>query len=480
MADKDINIRVKAPGVDQVRQQINETAAALAKIPTLAQDINRSTDKAFANGLKEIGDNSEKAVVGTNNLKAETGILADAFNMVKSSLTGLLTGLAAFGTIRIGKAVIQFFDDLHKRQDEAVKKNETLRKSYEDLFEVLGRFDEQGRKQTVMETETLLAETSTSSEVGKPALEEYARQFKGKMSSADYQAGQKQMLGYAQMHGGMATPDLIQLMRGEGMNTTQQQDEFMRTIMGVGKESGLTDRDIIDAYGKSAPGARAMGMNPYQTLAMISTISAGEIGRNKTALPTATIDAMAAPNEDAMEKLGITGQNPNEIYSSVSNKASGMSAQDRYKLLQSVYGDFAAKGVYKLMPGGVKPILPVSAAAAAKEREDFEGTLEAKRNKVDALNNQLKSQTTIEEETISRASSRMDEMRSKFAITHPWTDLGLSILPLPHIYKDALAAKFYQGDNPNSVSVINNNNNNTYFNQTPPGASPSISPEDTY
>jgi hypothetical protein len=536
MADKDINIRVKAPGVDQVRQQINETAAALAKIPTLAQDINRSTDKAFAAGLETIKENATGASDGTKKLAADAGILSQAFSALKDHLTGLITGFAAFGAFRMARSLLQFFDDLKTKADEAVKKNMELRKSYEDLFEVMNQFTGKGRTETILQTEKLLAETATPAEVGKPAIEEYARQFGGQMKPEDYQAGIRQTLSYAARHGGAATPELIQLMRGFGKNTPTQQGDFMRMITATGGQAGMTDQEVVDTLGRSAPSSRAMGMAPEQTLAMIAALSAGEIGRNKTAMPATTIEAMANPNAEAIKKLGIAGASPNEIFTAVQQRSAGMSAQDKYKMLQSVYGDTGAKGVFKLMPG-VAAITPVSPAADAAERAAYEQTPEGQQARTDAGNRIIDQDITSEERVMEQIRSigktNQARRRRRFPYQQRYSEMttlkgGNALLEYAafDLWKESLSpqqraayhkqfseysvqASSFGGiaEGPSSeeqawgkmspaqrlaelrsVNVSQNaaggvsitNNNNTIFNQTPPGASPSISPEDTY
>jgi hypothetical protein len=481
MPDKDINIHIGAPGAARTQEQIDSVARSLGKVGSVAEDINKSTDAAFADGLKRIEKIAKGAATGTGKLTSEVGVLGRAFTMLRSHLTGLIAGFIAFGTISIGKGILKFFDDLKTRQDGAVKANEALRKSYQDLFEVMNQFGEQGRKQTVMATEKLLTETSTSAEVGMPAIEEYIRQFKSSMTPADYQAGVRQMLSYANRHGGAATPDLIQLMRGYEMNTPAQQGEFMRKITAAGGQAGLTDREMIDALGRAAPGARAMGMSPEETLSIVAAVAAGEIGRNKTAMPATVLDAMAAPNAEALKKYRIGGETPGDISSAIAKKAADLSASNRYKMLQAVYGDSAAKGVYKIMTGGVVPVSPISEAADKAEQAEYEQTIEAKLNKVDAANRRMNANTSKEEERLSRGWKRAKAMREKYTLEHPVKNYLIDWLPLPKIAEDALAAQQYIKEHPEerplppAQSTVNiTHNNNVIYHRPAQSAAPRI------
>lgn len=472
MADKDINIHVRAPGVEQVSQGVDKAADSLRNMGSAAADINRSTDKAFADGMKTIEERTAGAAASTSKMSQEAGILGSAFNMLKSHVTGLVAGLIAFGTIRFAKSLIAQLDEIIKKQEEAVQKNLALRKSYEDLFEVTNQFSEQGRKKTVKETEKLLAETKTPADVGMPAIEEYARQFKDQMKPADYQAGQRQVLSYAARHGGEATPDIIQMMRGYGMNTTAQQGEFMRTITAAGGKGGLTDREMIDAMGRAAPGARAMNISPQETISMVAAIASGEIGRNKTAMPATVIDALASPQAEAMKKYKIKGETPQDIYSAVRQKSQGMSANDKYKMLQDVYGDSAAKGIYTKLLGGFDAVRPVPLAVDQEEAHQYRQTMEGKQARTDAQNRLDAADTTPKEERFARGAIRAKAISEKYAREHPWKSWAIEHIPGPEVLKDAIATDQYLKEHPDQQpSVVNQTyHNNTIINQTPPDA----------
>jgi len=508
MADKDINIHIRAPGVEQVRQDVDNTTDSFRKMGSAAEDINRSTDKAFADGMQTIDEKAKLAASSTSKLSSEAGILGSAFNMLKSHIMGAIAAMIAFGSIRLGRSIINAFNEYIAKADELMQKNIAVRESYKDLFEVMNQFSEQGRRGTVAETEKILAETRTPAAVGMPAIEEYTRQFKGRMKPADYQKGIRQVLSYAARHGGEATPDLIQMMRGYGLNTPQQQSEFMRTITAAGGQAGLTDREMIDALGRAAPSARAMEMSPQETISIVSAIASGEIGRAKTAMPATVIDALASPQAEALKKARITGKTPQEIFAAVRQKTAAMSAADRYKFLQSVYGDSAAKGIYKLMTGGVAPVEPVTPAAVAAEERQYRETTEAKEAAFAAQGREAEGRTTPNEEVMSRAARRAKELSDKYKIEHPVKDYFIQWLPLPIMFKNVLEAGPYLKEHPEQApqsapkpspqsapipvplnygdtmvewgtnpfgaasQLVQNYYNNTYINQTPPDAQP--------
>jgi len=357
MSDKDINIHVKTPGAGEAKQQLDKTAEGVRGLGTTVQG------------------SGEKA-----------GSASGKWSLFFS----LFAGVAIAAAIR---GVVGFFDKIKEKADMAINKADEVRKAYEGLFEAFGAYDEKSRKGIVKKTEQLLLGTGTPGQVGYPTVEKYARQFKEVMPAADYDVGLRNALSYAARHGGTATPELIDLMRGYGMTTAKQQSEFIRTVGAAATQSGMTDEDIITALGRAAPSARAMGWSPQETISKVAALAAGETGRNKSAMPSTVIEAMASPQNEGLKKYGITGQTPNEIIEGVRKKSQGMSAQARYKMLEDIYGAGAVKGVYKLMTVGAPTVAPVSEAADRAEQESYMQTMEARDAQAKAKSKQFITQT---------------------------------------------------------------------------------------
>ncbi len=356
MADKDINIKVKTLGAPEAKQQLDKTAEGVHNV---GASVQGSGEKA--------GSASSKW----------------------SMLFSLFTGAAILAAL---KGIVSFFDNMMAKADQAIGKAGEVRKAYEGLFEAFGAYDEKSRKKLVKETEQLLIQTGAPAESGYPTIEKYARQFKDVMPAADYNTGLQNALTYAARHGGTATPELIDLMRGYGMNTAQQQSEFIRTVGAAATISGMADEDVISALGRAAPAARAIGMSPQEAASAIAALAAGETGRNKAAMPATVIEAMASPQTEGLKKYRIAGQTPNEILENVRKKSQGMSAQSRFKMLEGIYGAGAVKGVYKMMTAGAPTVAPVSEAADRAEQESYMQTMEAKANQAEARAREIRTQ----------------------------------------------------------------------------------------
>jgi hypothetical protein len=322
MADKDINIHVRTPGAEESTKQIDQVGKAVHKA---GDSIQETAGKASRS--------------------------SDAFTKVFSILSGL--GIAAALANAAGR-ISKFFDDINKKADEAVQKAHQVQQAYDGLFEAAGAYDENSRKAIIQETESLLAKTGTSSQTGYPTIEAYRRQFKDTMSPSDYDSGLEAALSYTARHGGSATPELIQMMRGWGYNTAQQQKDMYLLIMGASEQSGLTDNEMIDLLGRSSPAARKAGWTPQQTVSILSTLASGEIGRNKTMRPAQILEEYA---EDPQKALGK--------YPALSN---------------------------------IRQVIPVSAAADRAEEVDFQKTLEGRKNQVDAVNRKKATQVKSDAE----------------------------------------------------------------------------------
>jgi alkylhydroperoxidase/carboxymuconolactone decarboxylase family protein YurZ len=151
---------------------------------------------------------------------------------------------------------------MQTRSDEAVERLRNLRKEFTELFEAMNAFDEASRRQVTKETVRLLYETGVTKELGLPIIEEYTRQYKGKIPEQEYEQGLKEMLGYGARHGGPATTEMIQLMAGWGIQTPEKMGEFRRMVTAGADVAGLKEEDIISALGQAMPTVKAFGWTP--------------------------------------------------------------------------------------------------------------------------------------------------------------------------------------------------------------------------
>jgi hypothetical protein len=356
---KDVNIHVKTEGTGQVNRDLQE----------VTQGVNRVGDN-----VEQMSSRSSRAIEWfTNGIK---------------SLTSPLGFAALIYTVaNVAGKISQFFSDLKNRCDEAVANLQNLRKGFEGIFEVMDAFDEKSRKRVTKETTELLKKTSVSSEIGLPVIEQYARQFKGKLTPEQYQQGLEGMLDYAERHGKTATPELITLMSGFGMTTPEQQGVFRRQIGAVSKVSGLDEGDIITALGRASPTAKAMGWKPEEILNYIGTLAAGEIDRNKLTLPTATLEALVNPQTGNLRDYRIMpsqAEDPAKLLATIAAKRGKMTEQAFGRMLTDIYGTQAAAGIKKLImtPGGEmagtikEAATPQAATAEMAEEETSRKTIE--------------------------------------------------------------------------------------------------------
>jgi hypothetical protein len=347
---KDVNIHVKTEGTQQVQQDLQQVTRGVNKVGENVEQMGSRSSRAlewFANGIKS--------------LAGPLGFAALA--MAVSNVAGKIS---------------QFFSDLQNHCDEAVAKLQNLRKSFEGIFEVMNAFDEKSQKQVAKETTELLRKTSVTPEIGLPVIEQYARQFLGKLPPEQYQQGLEGMLGYAARHGKAATPELITLMSGFGMTTPEQQGTFRRQIGAVSKASGLNEESIITALGRASPTATAMGWKPEEMLNYIGTIAAGEVGRKQLTLPSTTLDALVNPQEGNLKNYRISprqAQDPAQLLAVLAARRGKMSEQAFGRMLSDIYGNEAAAGISKLIktPGGAmgrdiqEAATPQAAAAETAE-----------------------------------------------------------------------------------------------------------------
>jgi hypothetical protein len=377
---KDINIHVKTTGTQQVQQDL--------------QQVTQGANK-FSENVEQMGSRSSRAL--------------EWFASGIKSLAGPL-GFAALvmAIANVAGKISQFFSDLKNRCDEAVTNLQNLRKSFEGIFEAMDAFDEKSRKQVTKETTELLRKTSVTPEIGLPVIEQYARQFRGKVPPEQYQKGLEGMLGYAARHGGVATPELITLMSGFGMTTPEQQGTFRRQIGAVSKVSGLNEESIITALGRASPTATAMGWKPEEMLNYIGTIAAGEVGRKQMTLPSTTLDALVNPQLGNLKDYRILprqAQDPAQLLALIAARRGKMSEQAFGRMLSDIYGKDAAAGVLKLIktPGGImggaiqEAATPQAAAAEITEEIASRGTMERIAAQTQAVKSKLEQNRTDNE-----------------------------------------------------------------------------------
>jgi len=279
---KDINIHLKTTGAEQTKEQLEQVASGTQKVGAEATRSGAEAQK----GMGLFGN-----VLGK--LAGPLGIAA-----IAAKLSDLANGVA------------QFFDNIKTKADEAVANMRGLRREFDDLYEAMNVFDEQGQRKVTETALTLLQKTGTPKEIGLPIIEAYTRKFKdlvkvGQLTQEQYERGLEEMLSYGAIHGKAATPDLIAVMSGWGMTTPEQQGAFRRQI-GAGAEAvGLDEEDIIAALTKGGPTIKAMGWTPGYAVEMIATIAANEAGRTLKSLPATTLEAIMTPQVAKSEEYRL-------------------------------------------------------------------------------------------------------------------------------------------------------------------------------
>jgi hypothetical protein len=402
---KDVNIHVKTTGADQTKQEL--------------KGVGRSAQEV-GNDVQVMGEKSQ-----TGSHRFVDGI---------QKIIGPLGFMAVLGIVgKVAAGISSFFDTLKKRCDEAVQKLSEVRASFADLFEAMNAIDEKSRMQRSIEAAELLKETRVPQNLGIPVITEYTRQFRpaverGQITEQQYQEGLRGMLGYAARHGGETTPELITLMGGLGMVTPQQQGALRRQITELSGKTGLTDKDIIEMFGRAMPTIKAMGWSPEQALSTIGVVAAGEISRAKLALPAATLEALMTPQvTELQEKYGISqgiARDPRALFAQIALKSQKMDRQAMLDMLQDIYGS-AAPGIYKLITSPQQDIAKALAAAGgpagvaaetaeeAKSRETLE-RLQAQTNALILLDTLNRTNKEIYESIIRRiGSSKREEYRLK-------------------------------------------------------------------
>ena len=402
----DVNIHVKTPGAPQAKQELQEVAQGATKV---------------GDNVEQMGSRSSRAMEWFSN-----GIKSLAGPMGFAALIGVVSSVA-------GK-ISQFFENFKNRCDEAVGNLQNVRKGFEGVFQAMSAFDEKSRKGVTTDTINLLKKTSVSQEVGLPVIAQYARQFQGlvqsgQLSPEQYQQGLEGMLGFAARKGGAATPELITLMSGLGMKTPDQQGTFRRQVGAVAKGAGLTIEDMVDVLGRATPTATAMGWQPDEMLNYIGILAAGTVGRQKMALPTATLQALVNPQAAGLKDYRINAhqaENPAKLLQLISAKQQTMNPQAFGRMLNDIYGAEGGAGVYKLLnsAGGDMTSIknaatPQAAAAEMVEEQTSRQTKERQQALTDAVKTELwtKSDPLFYKKEIRQIGA---EERDTLDIEHPY------------------------------------------------------------
>lgn len=403
---KDVNVHVKVKDTAESKQML--------------EDFARSVD-ALGGRVEQMGTKSSRALTWfTKGLKDLIGPLGFAALAMAVATTAL--------------KIAHFFDQIKTRADEAVRKVESIRIAFKDLFEAMNAFDEKSQKQVTQETFERLQKTKVSIGTGLPIETAYARQFKGMVESGQitqkqYNQGLEGMLTYGERRGGEATPDLITMMAGWGMNTPEQQGAFSRQITAGAGISGLTDKDLIEELGRVGPTIKAMGWTPEQAIGAVATLASGEIGRQKLALPAMTLQGLLTPNLTDIKKLGIPeniAQDPLQLLGYISAKGQQMEQKPFMQMLTSLYGGSAA-GTYKLLStsqAGMGDLLqwaggPKGLAAISAEEAGRQGTLGAQLSGTEATVSLEQLKTLPTEEAWKRIRQIGEAKKEMFRIREP-------------------------------------------------------------
>jgi hypothetical protein len=437
---KDINIHVKTEGTQQVNRDLQEVTQGVNKVGENVEQMGSRSSRAlewFASGIR--------------------------------SLAGPLGFAAIIATVsHLAGKISSFFSDLQNHCDEAVAKLQNLRKGFEGIFEAMDAFDEKSRKQVFKENTELLRKTSVTPEIGLPVIEQYARQFRGKLAPEQYQQGLEGMLGYAARHGKMATPELITLMSGFGMTTPEQQGTFRRQIGAVSKASGLDEENIITALGRASPTATAMGWKPEEMLNYIGTIAAGEVGRKQITLPSTTLDALVNPQEGNLKNYRISprqAQNPAQLLAVLAARRGNMSEQAFGRMLSDIYGNEAAAGISKLIktPGGAmagiirEAATPQAAAAETAEEMTSRQTMERIAAQTEAVKTGIQQDVTDAENYKQKIREIGAAEQDRLQIRRPFLEkLREMITPAFAKKKDAAFIRWLRNLSPEEKTRILN------------------------
>jgi hypothetical protein len=389
---KEINIHVKTTGASQSKQELDSVAQSAA-------NLGQTTEQAGA----KTGQASTWIMTGLKSLIGPLGFAAVATALAKASLK-----------------VAEFFDNVKTKTDEAVRSVQVLRAAYTDLFEALDAFDEKSREAITKQTSLLLQQTAVTKELGLPIINAYTRQFGGLVKSGEltqeqYDRGLKEMLGWGVRHGQEATPELITIMKGWGMNKPKQQGEFRRMISAASQGSGMTDEEIIESLSRGMPTIKAMGWTPQKSLETVATIAAGEVGRKKTMLPAAVLQALMTPQLTDIKKMGIpekVTEDPQQLLAYLAAKREQVSRKDFLGMLVKLYGGEAAPGVLKLFGGPSGDISEALKQAAGPEGIKTEQEEESSRKEtLESLDAATKAKKDEISQDLTKPEKYMEKVR---------------------------------------------------------------------
>jgi hypothetical protein len=335
---KGINVPVSVPGANQAKTDLDKVAGAAKGIG----DATKKTGETGKSGLEQ---------------------LSSAWSAIRSSVFVALAAAIAGAAFKVA----QFFDQLKTRSAEAVQNLTEVRAEMAGIFQAMGNISEASQQTTSDYLIGLMEKTRVSKEVAYPVAEAYARQFYGKIPQADYNQGLEGMVGYAARRETTATTEMIGLMPGFGIKTPAQMGEFRRMVSAAAQRAGLTEEDIVNALGRAMPTVTAMGWSYEQALTMITTLAQGQIGRQKTTFPAATMEAVMSPQETKFKEYGLNPKDtPQQIFAAVQQKAATMDRKSALKMLGDIYGTGASRGMLQLM----EPMSPLTSGSAVIEQID--------------------------------------------------------------------------------------------------------------
>ena len=267
---KDVNIHIKATGGAEAKQQLEGVAQGAQKV---------------GSGVQDMGN---KALIGSGWVQKALSFLAGPLGF--AGIAGAIAGV----TIKAAK----FFDDIKTRSDEAVQQVQEIRNAYAELFQVMNEFSEKGRQALTLETTALLKKTAVTQQVGLPIITAYARTFEktGLMTGPQYKQGLEEMLRYAGRQGAGAVPEMIELMAGWEMITSQQQGAFRRMVTEAAQVSHLTEEQLVGALSKGMPAFKALEWTPEEAIIETAKIASTQITpRQRETMPATLYEAIMSP-----------------------------------------------------------------------------------------------------------------------------------------------------------------------------------------
>jgi len=414
---KPINIPLKATGAEEAKAKLDGVAASAKGIGDAASQTKTRGERAF--------------------------------DWVKQGLASMIgpLGFAAVAGVIAGAAmkVAHFFDNIKKLSDEHIEKIKQMRVAYAELFEVLDAFDEKSRQQVTAEATRAFKKAAITEAEGLPVYTAYERQFQpkvkaGEMTKAEFEAGRQHALEYASLYGGPATAELVRLMAGLKINRPEEQAKFGRMVTAAGGAAGMTHEETVQVMQRSMSKLQMMGWSPQKSLEMLMTIAAGETGRQKTVLPTATVEALEmtqiTDEQKRQYKISKAGaENSRALFEELAAKQGAMPKEAFNKMLIDIYGNQAAIGISKLMregieaqhraveegigPSGIKK--EVEGLPAKKEA--LEGMTAITEGTIKEILQPFKKQQAIENEIRRIGQAEMERRRIEEPLEQKWQEV---------------------------------------------------------